>query len=97
MPAYMIALREGPIRDQEAMAEYQSRTAALPGTWHLTPRVVYGAVEPLEGKAPDAVVVLEFPTMDEARAWYNSPGYQAALPYRLKAGDYRTFFVEGRD
>jgi len=95
MPAYMIAMREGPVRDSQAMAEYQARAGAIPGNWHLVPRVVYGAVEALEGKAPDGVVILEFPTMDEAKAWYNSPAYQEALPFRLKAGNYTTFFVEG--
>jgi len=28
-------------------------------------------------------VVLEFPTMDAAKGWYNSPEYQAILPHRL--------------
>lgn len=95
MPAYMIALRDGPLLDAQAMDEYKARTRALAGDWHLTPRVVYGAVEALEGTAPDAVVVLEFPTMEDARAWYHSPGYQQALPLRLKAGNYTTFFVQG--
>jgi uncharacterized protein (DUF1330 family) len=39
--------------------------------------------------------MLRFPTMEEAKAWYNSPAYQAALPHRLAAGDFRCLFVEG--
>jgi uncharacterized protein (DUF1330 family) len=39
--------------------------------------------------------MLEFPTVEEAQAWYNSPGYQAALPHRLKAADYRAYIVQG--
>jgi uncharacterized protein (DUF1330 family) len=28
---------------------------------------------------------MEFPTVEDAKAWYNSPGYQAAIPHRKKA------------
>ncbi|SDA36969.1 DUF1330 domain-containing protein, partial [Sphingomonas sp. NFR15] len=45
--------------------------------------------------APDGVVVLEFPSVEEARAWYQSPGYQAALQHRLKATTYRVIITEG--
>jgi len=31
MPAHMTALREGPVRDAQAMAEYQARAGATPG------------------------------------------------------------------
>ena len=30
-----------------------------------------------------------------ARAWYNSPAYQTALIWRMKAADYRAIIVEG--
>jgi uncharacterized protein (DUF1330 family) len=95
VPAYIIVLREGPVTDVDAMEQYHSQSRQSGVGHKLTPRVVYGATEALEGKAPDGVVMLEFPTMEEARAWYNSPSYQEALPFRLKAGDYTTFIVEG--
>lgn len=43
----------------------------------------------------DGAVVLEFPTVADARAWYESPLYQQALPHRLKGAEYRVFIVEG--
>lgn len=95
MPAYLIVTREEAISDAEAMAEYQRRTREIAGDFALTPRVIYGAVESLEGDRPDGVVMVEFPSVEEARAWYNSDGYQAALPYRLKAARHRAFIVEG--
>lgn len=91
----MIFTREEPVRDPEAMAEYQRLTREIAGDYKLKPLVLYGAVEALEGPAPDGVIVLEFPSADAARAWYNSPGYQAALPHRLQAADYRAIIVEG--
>ena len=39
--------------------------------------------------------MLQFPTMEEARAWYNSPAYQAALVHRRKGADWRAFIVQG--
>lgn len=95
MPAYLIVLREGPIRDAAAFAEYQRKTRENSASFPLKPLVVYGATQALEGEAPDGTIILEFPSVEEARAWYNSPGYQAALPYRLKSADYRAFIVDG--
>jgi uncharacterized protein (DUF1330 family) len=97
MPAYMILIRDEPVRDEAAMAEYQrmNRQTANEFSAKLTPLVLYGAVEALEGAKPDGVIMLQFPTVEDATAWYNSPAYQAALPYRKKAADYRAFLVQG--
>jgi uncharacterized protein (DUF1330 family) len=95
MTAYMIFIREEPVSDAAAMAEYQRINRANQGDFKLKPLVVYGASETFEGKAPDGVIVLEFPTAVDAKAWYNSPGYQAAIPHRQKAAEYRAILVEG--
>jgi uncharacterized protein (DUF1330 family) len=96
MPAYMIFIRDQPVRDEAAMREYQRKTRESAGGFGMKPLVVYGATEAVEGTAPDGIVVLEFPDVAQARAWYNSPGYQAALPHRLRAAEYRALIVEGR-
>jgi uncharacterized protein (DUF1330 family) len=95
MTAYVIFTREGPIVDQAAMNHYSSMNRELPMPEKLTPLAVYGAMAPLEGDAPDGVVILKFPTMQDAQDWYNSPQYQAAIPYRKKGANYRAFIVEG--
>lgn len=95
MPAYMIFIRDEPVRDEAEMAEYQRMNRENVGQFQIKPLVVYGATEGVEGPAPDGVIMLEFPSVDEAKAWYNSPAYQAALPHRQKAADYRAFIVEG--
>jgi uncharacterized protein (DUF1330 family) len=99
MTAYIIFTREGPVRDEAEMKTYQSSNAGDAGKfveqYGLKPLVVYGAMEALEGDAPDGAVVLQFPTMDAARDWHNSPEYQKAVPHRLKAADYRAFIVQG--
>jgi uncharacterized protein (DUF1330 family) len=51
----------------------------------------------LEGAAPKRIIVLEFPSMEAAQAFHESPDYQAAIPLRKKASaSSRLFIVEGR-
>ena len=61
----------------------------------MTPLSVYAAIEALEGDAPDGMVLLQFPTIEDARAWYNSPEYQAAIPHRMKGAEYRALLFQG--
>jgi len=44
--------------------------------------VLDAPVEVLEGAWPGSVVLMEFPDMDAAKKWYNSPDYQSILPLR---------------
>lgn len=94
MSAYVIFLREGEIADPEAMAAYKAAGSGK-GPEGVTPLVVYGAIEALEGTAPDGVVILQFPDVDAARAWYNGPDYFERAKLRQKAAPYRGFIVEG--
>ena len=55
-----------------------------------------GAVTPLEGDwKPERFVVIEFPSVDAARAFYVSEDYQDALKVRLANSEGRAFIVEG--
>jgi uncharacterized protein (DUF1330 family) len=93
----MILIRDEPVHDSVEMAEYQrmNREKTDDRPYAMKPLVIYGETIGVEGAAPDGVIMLEFPDIAEAQAWYNSPGYQAALPHRLKAADYRAFIVQG--
>lgn len=95
MAAYVVLFRESPIRDPEQMAQYQSKGTKNPAQYGLKPLVVYGEQTPIEGEAPDGVIVLEFPDVERAKAWYYSEGYQEAVKHRLAAADYRGVIVEG--
>ncbi len=53
--------------------------------------------EIIEGPSVETVVILEFPSTDEAKAWYSGPAYQHALQHRLKGSLYQfVILVEGR-
>lgn len=95
MPAYLIFIREGVIRDQSSLDTYSRMNREAPRDPKLKPLVVYGALETLEGPPAEGVVMLEFPTIEDAKAWYNSPEYQAAIPHRKKGADYRAILVQG--
>ncbi len=95
MTAYLIVLREGPVRDPAEMEEYQRKAREAGGDFKLKPLAIYGGIHALEGAAPDGAIIIEFPSVEEAKAWYNNPGYQAAVPHRQKGADYRLIVVEG--
>jgi uncharacterized protein (DUF1330 family) len=97
MAAYVVFLREGPVHNQAEMDKYRSGNRDSNKGFNLKPLCVYGAMETVEGAPTDGVVVLEFPTVEEARAWYHSPAYQEAAKHRKAAADYRAFIVEGFD
>jgi uncharacterized protein (DUF1330 family) len=98
MTAYVIFLRDKPPHDPAGLAAYQKMNSeSVPAylEFGIKPLAVYGATQALEGPAPDGTVILQFPNMKDAKAWYDSPEYQAALPHRLNASEYRAFIIEG--
>jgi uncharacterized protein (DUF1330 family) len=95
MSAYVVYVRDR-ITDPEEFSRYEESAAAAASIGHPgTPLAFYGAVETLEGERVDGAVILEFPTIKDAKAAYNSPLYQGALQHRLKGAEYRVFMVEG--
>jgi uncharacterized protein (DUF1330 family) len=51
----------------------------------------------LEGTAPDAdaILVVEFPSMEKATAWYNDPDYQPLIKLRQTGSEVDFVLVEG--
>ena len=55
-----------------------------------------GAVQVLEGDwSPKRAVLLKFPSVDQAKAFYDSPEYQAAKESRQGAAVMRMVLIEG--
>lgn len=52
-------------------------------------------VEVLEGPFPGTIVMIGFPDLERARAWYASPAYQAILPLRTRHIEGEVILVEG--
>lgn len=95
MPAYVIS--EVEVLDEPQAAVYRELAAASIAR--------YGGRYLARGREPDAMegvwpeerrmVILEFPSMAEARRWYASPEYAEALEIRKDALDRRLLFVDG--
>ncbi|MET0987485.1 MAG: DUF1330 domain-containing protein [Steroidobacteraceae bacterium] len=94
MSAYVVVLVES-IKDPAALKEYRRIGGPTLQQFNAKPRVLNGPFEVLEGKPLQGVVVLEFDTMEQAKAWYNSPAYQEAVQHRFKAATCQAVLVQG--
>ncbi len=94
MAAYLIAQID--VTDPVAYEEYRKQVpATLQG--HATRYLVRGgAMARLEGDWPhERVVVIEFPSMEAARAWYDSAAYAGPKALRQGASRGNLILVEG--
>ena len=94
MPAYIVVTRE-KTRNAAELEQYSQLT---PPSFKEHPPIIrarHGRTEVLEGSAVEDVVILEFSTYEDAKAWYHSAAYQAASKHRHQGGDYRFVLTEG--
>ncbi|MBS7810224.1 DUF1330 domain-containing protein [Roseococcus pinisoli] len=94
MPAYAIA-QLNDVQHGPEIADYLLRIDAT-----LAPfqgRFLVHGVEPeiLEPGWAGHLVVIAFPDIAAARAWYGSAAYQAILPLRLRNSRSTAFLVQG--
>jgi uncharacterized protein (DUF1330 family) len=94
MTAYLVFTRLGT-KDPEALATYSAMAPGTTAGHNATPLVAYGNYEVLEGPAHEGMVILAFPTMDEASAFYHSPAYTEARAHRFKGADYHVTLIQG--
>ena len=94
MAAYVIV--EVNVTDSQLFAEYAKGVPATIAAYGGKYLVRGGSVDAKEGGwTPKRIVVLEFPSMDQARKWYHSPEYKPLLEMRLKAANSKMILVEG--
>jgi uncharacterized protein (DUF1330 family) len=84
------------IHDPEGMSAYGQASMASVVEHGGKVLVVDADVQVLEGEWQGTrTVVVEYESVAAARAWYESPGYQAALPLRKAAADGNVVIVSG--
>ena len=94
MVAYVIAIVE--VTDPAAYERYRKDVPATIERYGGRFLVRGGATEVLEGGfAPKRIVVLEFPSVERAKAWWSSPEYQPLLKLRQSASRGDLFVVAG--
>ena len=94
MPAYVVVTRE-KTRDAAEIEQYKQLTPPSFKEHPAIIRAIHGRTEVLEGSAAEDIVILEFPTYEDAKAWYHGSAYQAASKHRHQGGDYRFILTEG--
>ncbi len=104
MPAYVFAnievtdpvLYEEYVTDPVLYEEYRKGVPATIAQYGGRYVARGGAAEGLEGSyAPQRVVILEFPSVERAKAWWNSPEYRPLCALRRRAARGDLLLVEG--
>ena len=94
MAAYVIV--NITVRDPVRYEEYKRLATPTVGAYGGRYVVRGGAVEVREGGwTPSRLVVLEFPTVERARAWWDSPEYAPAKAVRQSCADSQLVITEG--
>lgn len=94
MSAYVIVDIE--VTDPVGYEEYRRQAPPLITAYGGRYLARGGATELIEGtRLPQRVVILEFPSMEKFKAFYNSPEYQAILPIRLRTTKSNFLVTQG--
>jgi uncharacterized protein (DUF1330 family) len=94
MAAYLIA--NLTITDPERYPDYRAKVPAVIAQYGGRYLVRGGAVHPLEGEPGfDRFVVLEFPSLEAAKRFYDSPEYAPLLKLRTETTRSHVALVEG--
>lgn len=82
------------VHDAEAYKAYTSQVPATMEPFGGRFIVRGGEVRVLEGDwTPQRAVLIEFPSVERAQAWYDSDAYQAILPIRLANSTAKFFAI----
>jgi uncharacterized protein (DUF1330 family) len=94
MTAYVIV--DVTVNNPEEYAEYRALSGPSVEQYGGTFIARGGAVTALEGDwTPQRLVIIEFPSVDAARRWWDSPEYTVAKQIRYRTADSRMIVVEG--
>lgn len=92
--AYLVA--QIRVKDAEAFRAYAPQVQPTLDAFGGRYLARGGATVGLEGAAPaERIVIIEFPSLEAARAHWASDAYRAIAPVRHKAADGPVFLVEG--
>jgi uncharacterized protein (DUF1330 family) len=94
MPAYIIV--EVAIHNPAEYEDYKKLTPASLIPFDGKFIVRGGKTETLEGDwNPERIVVVEFPTLEKAKAWWNSESYAPAKALRQRTAHTKMIVVPG--
>ena len=94
MSAYFVFTREKTL-DPTEMEIYSQKVAATFAGHPVKILAAYGHHEDVEGTPTEGTVIAEFPSMQAAKAWYDSPAYREVREHRLLGAVYHAILVQG--
>lgn len=94
MSAYVIV--DVDVKDPDRYEDYKKMSTAAAAAYGAKFVVRGGKAEALEGeRQPRRMVILEFPSYEQAVAWWNSDEYAEAKALRQSIADSSLIVVEG--
>jgi uncharacterized protein (DUF1330 family) len=97
MVAYLIV--ELDVHDREGFREYRPVPTFAPyGGRIIGSGGPNRPIETIEGDwQPKGIVLIEFPSKEHAKAWYDSPAYQEPKSIRHRCAHTKAVMIEGRE
>ncbi|WP_102127062.1 DUF1330 domain-containing protein [Deinococcus planocerae] len=95
MTVYVIGLID--VQDPEGYPTYSRQVSATLEPYSGQFLVRGGEPQALEGTVPERVVVLAFPSAEQARGWYDSEGYARIRPLRQQMATGHLILAHGID
>jgi uncharacterized protein (DUF1330 family) len=86
-PVYMVYVCHS-VSDRAKLEEYWASIGPTLKGQPIKLLAAYTPFEVLEGENVEAVLVAEWPSMEAAKAWYDSPGYKAIRHLRQDNAKY---------
>ena len=90
---YMIANYQ--INDQAGFQKYMDAAGSLAAKYNGRVIVFNLTATAVEGSPKSVIAIAEFPTVDDAHRFYNSPEYTAAKQFRIASTEGSVIITEG--
>jgi uncharacterized protein (DUF1330 family) len=93
LPGYVVA--EVDVTDPATFKQYADKAPGTIAAFNGHYVVRGGKNLSIEGDAPKRFVVIQFDSFEKAKAWEDSPAYEAIKPIRHSSAKSRVFIIEG--
>ena len=93
VPGYVIA--EVDVTDPATFQKYAEKAPGTIAQYGGHYVIRGGKFDSIEGDAPKRFVVIQFDSVEKAKAWEDSPEYEAIKPIRHSSAKSRVFIIEG--
>jgi uncharacterized protein (DUF1330 family) len=93
LPGYVVA--EVDVTDPATFKEYAEKAPGTIAASNGHYIIRGGKSVSIEGEPPKRFVVIQFDSVEKAKAWEDSPAYDAIKPIRHSSAKSRVFIIEG--